>query len=160
MNKITKMKFLIPISCLLAAVISSVGFADEGVIKYRQAVYTAIGGHMSAMASIIRGDVPNDRRNASTTGYTEDLVVHANAIYKLSGIVPRFFPEGSGKGKTQALPAIWSKNQDFQQRMKNFREAARLVTIASRSSDMEGFSAHFSKLGKECKGCHDNYKAD
>jgi len=135
------------------------GWADEGVIKYRQAVYQAIGGHMSAMVGILRGDVPNDTSNPDAR-YRSDLIVHADSLYQLSGIVPRFFPPGSGSGKTKALPAIWSKNREFTQRMVDFREAAQAVSMAAKGGNMDVFGDAFRNLGRACKGCHDNFKAE
>ncbi|MBD3647285.1 MAG: cytochrome c, partial [Pseudomonadales bacterium] len=60
----------------------------EGEIKYRQGVMGAVGGHMSSMVAILRGQV-----------HFDDFALHADAMADLAEVVPHCFPEGSGEGK-------------------------------------------------------------
>lgn len=142
------MRVILAIGILLLAVQSV--YADaEGEIKYRQGVMSSVGGHMSAMAAILRNQV-----------HLEDLKLHANAMADLADVAPNVFPEGSGDGKTDALPEIWQQPEDFQQRMDDFVEAARAMAAAAETGEMNKIGPAIDSLGKSCKGCHDNYREE
>ncbi len=90
---------------LVLVTVSSAAFADaKGERSYRQGVMKAVGGQMSSMAAILRGGV-----------HMDNLKLHAGAMADLASIVPNVFPEGSGEGKTEALPAIWEKPAEFKE---------------------------------------------
>jgi len=93
-----------------------------------------------------------------------DLAVirSAAATYtQLAPKVPTWFPPGTGPdvGKTDALPAIWEKPQDFQQKARDFQGAATAFNAAAKSGDMAAINKAFGDLGKSCKACHDPYRA-
>lgn len=123
--------------------------ADEGAIQYRQAVFQAIGGHMTALVRIVRREV----------AHTDDIAVHANGIADLAPLTAHIFPEGSGEGRTDALPAIWSNPDGFAQRREAFVEAAEGLRAAA-GGPMGPFVGAFQTLGGTCSGCHDNFRAD
>ena len=123
--------------------------ADEGAIEYRQAVFQAIGGHMSALVKIVRQEVP----------HTQDVMIHAEGIADFAPLTEHIFPEGSGDGRTDALAAIWEDTEDFAQRRQTFLTAAEDLRGAAGGS-MREFVGAFQELGNSCQGCHDNYRAD
>lgn len=123
--------------------------ADEGAIEYRQAIFQAIGGHMTALVKIIRREVP----------HTDDVAVHANGIADLAPITTHIFPEGSGEGQTDALPAIWSNPEDFDRYREDFIEAAEGLRVAA-GGPMGPFVEAFQTLGGSCSDCHDNFRAE
>lgn len=142
------MRAVLAIATLLLA--SQPGFADaEGEIKYRQGVMDAVGGHMSAMAAILRNQV-----------YFDNFQLHANAMADLAEVVPHVFPEGSGDGKTEALPEIWEEPEDFQVRVDDFVKAARNMAAAAETGEMGEIAPAIDTLGKSCKGCHDNFREE
>lgn len=122
--------------------------SDETVIKYRQATYKAIGGHMGSLAAIVKREVP----------FTEDIGAHARAINDLAQISGHVFPEGSDKGaNTEALPVIWEKPDEFKKTLVAFQEAAaNLAQVAE--SDPSNIAPAVGELGKTCKSCHDNFR--
>lgn len=132
-------------------VASSAAFANdmETVQEYRHAVYESIGGHMGSIVQIVR--------NGYRMG---DLEYHANAMAGLSKITPDLFPEGSGGGDTEALPEIWEDPDGFAERMQDFVDAADAFAAAAASGDMGQIGGGLQQLGRSCKGCHDNYRAD
>ncbi len=123
--------------------------ADEGAIQYRQAIFQAIGGHMTALVRIVRREV----------AHTDDIAVHASGIADLAPLTAHIFPEGSGEGRTDALPAIWRNADDFASRREAFIEAAEGLRSAA-GGPMGQFVGAFQTLGGTCSGCHDNYRAD
>jgi len=146
---------LAPLACA-ACIASAVGlaaapaFSDEAIIKYRQDVYQSIGGHMGALVAIVKGQVP----------FTEDAQAHANGLNQLAQISGHVFPEGSDTGaKTEALPVIWEKPEEFQKRVDAFQiAAANLADVAG--SDPAQLAKAVQELGGTCKACHDDFRED
>ncbi len=138
-------------SAAVAAVVLAAGTAaaDEGMIKYRQAVMKANAGHLTAVVTIIKGQVP----------FTDDLKAHALALAELATIAGKVFPEGSGKGKTRALPAIWEKPDEFKKAYMAYQTAAADLAKTA-ETDPKAVPAAVGALGKACKGCHDNFQKE
>jgi len=125
--------------------------ADEGAINYRQKVMDAVGGTMQSMVAIAKQEVPHGAH----------LAVHARNMAGLATVVPDVFPAGSGEGAdTDALPKIWSEPEAFKERLTAFVDAAKNLDAVVSSGDMSGFGEALGGLGKTCKGCHDNFKAE
>jgi cytochrome c556 len=136
------------LATFVALVAPAVG-ANQGVIDYRQSVYDAIGGHMTAMADIIKQKV--DR--------TDDLAIHAEAMGRLAELPRDLFPPDSRDGKTDALPAIWENPEEFEQRVDDFEQAAGRVAETV-DGDYATFVDAFKSLGQTCKACHDDFRAE
>ena len=122
--------------------------ASEGQVEYRQHVMAAVGGHMQALADIVRGKVE----------HTGHLATHANALADLAGIAPTLFPAGSEGGDT--LPAVWENAEDFEAKLAAFKEAADGLKAAAASGEPMQAGLALRDLGQACKGCHDNYRAE
>ena len=120
--------------------------AAEGAAKYRAHTMEAIGGHMSAIVDIIRGEVP----------HTDHLPLHAGALAELAEVVPALFAEGSEGGDT--LPAVWAQPEDFQAKVDAFQEATANLKAAAEAQ--EGVGQAVQAVGQACKGCHDEYRAE
>jgi len=135
---------------IVALLGSQLAIADpQADINYRQGVMTSVGGHMKAIATIMRGGV-----------YPDDFGFHAHALADLTKIVPHIFPEGSGNGKTEALPAIWEKPDEFKQALQKFVDGANDLAAAADSGDKAQMGAAVQNLGKACKNCHDNFREE
>ena len=142
-NPLASLRALIAAAALAAALPS---VASEGHMDYRHHTMEAIGGHMQALADILRGKVD----------HVDHLPVHAAALASLAEITPTLFPPGSGGGDTHALPAIWENPEDFAERLDAFKQAgAGLRAAAETGGDVR---AATQKLGQACKGCHDSYR--
>ena len=125
--------------------------AGEGAIKYRQSVMKAVGGHMGAMATILKGE----------GGNKADLKGHAHALAELAKIAQNIFPEDSSQidGVTRAKDDIWDKPGEFKAVLKAFEtESAKLAKVAQ-GADAAAFGDQFSALGKKaCGTCHKNFR--
>ena len=87
----------------------------------------------------------------------------AAKINDLAGKSSGWFPPGTDKTvlpKTRALPAIWEKPEDFASKDRDLREAASALNAAAQAGDLSQINARFEALGKTCKACHDNYRAE
>lgn len=139
------MKYLIAV--VIAVLVTPV-FADGAAeYKYREGVMKAIGGHMSSISAIMRGQT-----------HADNLTVHAQSLAALSKIVPTVFPEGSGVGKSEALAAVWENPAEFKQATEKLVSAARDFAAAAESG--ENIGQALRGLGQSCKGCHDDFREE
>ena len=126
-------------------------FAGPGDITYRQKVMGAVGGHMGAMATIIKGQ----------GGSMKDFAMHADAMAGLARAAQGAFPKDSTKmeGKTEALDAIWEKPQEFAKVSKDFLVYAEKLAAAAKGGDKAAMGAAMGELGKNaCKACHTSFR--
>jgi len=137
------------VSLLLITLTGAVYADGEAEFKYRQGIFRSVGGHMTSMAAILRGQV-----------HVENLALHANAMKDVSRIVPTVFPEGSGVGESEALPAIWEEPDDFRAALDKFVTAADGMAAAAESGDPSKLGPAIQALGGSCKNCHDNFRAE
>ena len=128
---------------------SSSSLADsKGIIKYRQNVMKATGGHMGAIVDILKNDLPLQAH----------ILDHARSIQQNSKMTLAMFPKGTGLGNTKAKPAIWENWSKFESAVQDFeRESAKLAKVAE-SGDMEALAKQVRATGKTCSGCHRNFR--
>lgn len=120
-------------------------FADGHQIKYRKAVMKAVGGHMGAMAGIMKG-----------AGNPADFALHSAAMASMAKAARNAFPEGSDFGDTGALEVVWTKPGDFKMALDAFESAA--TTLAAAGNDMAKAGPAMGALGKSCKSCHETFR--
>lgn len=134
---------------LAFAALPALAQEEEGIIKHRQAVMKAVGGHMGAMAAILKKQVP----------FTKDLQAHANAMADLAKIAARVFPEGSDFGETRAKEEIWTKPKEFAKVAQAFIAESETLAKVAGSGDITAFGAQFKAMGKNaCAACHKQFR--
>ena len=128
---------------------SSSSLADsKGIIKYRQNVMKATGGHMGAIVSILKNRLP----------LPSHIIDHARSIQQNSKMTLAMFPKGTGLGNTKAKSSIWGNWSKFETAVQDFeRESAKLAKVAD-SGDMEALAKQVRATGKTCGGCHRNFR--
>lgn len=122
--------------------------ADQ--IKYRQNTMSANGGHIGAIALILRQKVDHPGH----------LALHTQGLRAISETLPDLFPEGSDMGDTEALPAIWENPEDFQATIEQSQEAVAAFAAAVEADDQEAILPAFKKVGDSCKACHDDFRKE
>ncbi len=124
--------------------------ADEpqNIIKYRQNLMKAQGGHISNIAAVVK-------REVSLIG---NVAANARALADLSRMVPSLFPDGTDTGKTRALAEIWTDRAKFDLASKANQDAADAMVVAADSNDLDTIAAALGKLGKSCGGCHKPFR--
>ena len=127
----------------------STSLADsKGIIKYRQNVMKATGGHMGAIVSILKNRLP----------LPSHMIDHAISIQQNSKMTLSMFPKGSGIGDTRARKAIWENWSKFESATKDFiSESDKLVKVAE-SGDMKIFAKQVRATGKTCGTCHKYFR--
>ncbi|MCS6778808.1 MAG: cytochrome c [Geminicoccaceae bacterium] len=138
----------------VAVVLGALGLAAsagaQDPIKARQAEFKEFGKRMGAIK-----DTVIDRKGGTMAD------VAANAEYLAAKIpqIPAWFPEGSDKGETRALPDIWLNFADFEAKAKNAASLAQALVVAAKSGEQMATAQAFGKLGQEgCGGCHQPYR--
>jgi cytochrome c556 len=123
-------------------------------IKLRQATFTLIGNNFKLIGDVLQDKAPYD---------AAEIAKRAKRIAFLTDFLDGTFPDVSNLGEpdTKAKAEVWSKSDDYQKRLKDFKEHANaLATLASKdNTNSAAFKTAAETLGKDCKGCHDNYKA-
>ena len=140
---------VIALSLISVTALGTPSLADDaGEIKYRKAVMKSIGGHMGAIAGILKGQTANKA----------NIAAHGKGMADLAMITGSIFPEGSDFGETEALPVIWEKPDEFAKAVSMFEAAAKGMEAATASGDMAAVGAALGKLGGTCKNCHENFR--
>lgn len=137
-----------------AFLFASAAFAQvkpADALEYRKSAYHVLIWNWMPLANTVRGKIPYVKA---------DFERYANRIAQIAPMLLEGFPAGSGVGKTESKPEIWTNWADFQVKMKAFEtESAALATLA-KGGDFEKIKVQFGKVGSTCKGCHDKYKLD
>lgn len=123
------------------------------LIKTRQAGFKKMGGAMKALGEQLKSPAP-----AQPVMVTAAMTIAATAREQ-----GRLFPAGSGSApgvKTEALPAIWTNNAEFQSQMsKLVTESAKLVT-ATNGGDVAAIRLQARATGAVCGSCHHQFRKD
>lgn len=120
---------------------------SENIIKYRQAIMKAIGGHMSASSLIVRGKVSY-----------KALKEHATALKILTADIPGLFPDDSDFGETRAKEEVWGKRAAFEKAAGDAKKSIEAYAAAVESGKADAISAKFKDVGEGCKGCHKDFR--
>jgi cytochrome c556 len=142
---------VVALALLLAPAALSAPPPPAAIAKYRHEIMETIGGHMSTLSMVVKGE--SDRK--------QDAVTHAEAIADLSKIAGDLFPEGTGPAAapdTHAKPEIWKDKDKFAAAMKNFQTQADDLVLAAKKGDMDVFRTQFQQVGKACGTCHDSFR--
>ncbi|MDO8705688.1 MAG: cytochrome c [Sulfuricaulis sp.] len=120
----------------------------EDIIKYRQNIMKAIGGHTAAAGSIVQGKVD----------YKNQLADHARALQALIGDIPGLFPKDSDFGDTKAQDVVWSNRVEFEKRAKDSKTKVDLFAKALQGGNQQTIGASFKAVGESCKACHKDFR--
>jgi cytochrome c556 len=154
---------MLKFSCLTASIVLSVLsistssslHADdkpnpEMVIKHRQSVMMAIGGHTGAVFGAMQ--LPE---------FADQQLYHLEQINHLAKISAKTFPVGSGDGKTKSKPEVWSKSADFKKAMDDFLlKSETAVAEAKKGTKEKEYLAAVKELTESCKSCHKKFKEE
>ena len=59
-------------------------------------------------------------------------------------------------GDTASLPAIWENKADFEAKLVKFSTDSKAAV--GKVTDADSFKAQMGEIGKNCGGCHNNYR--
>ena len=137
---------------LIAAIAGGAAFAADP-IETRKATMKAIGGAFGGvLVKMVKGEVPYDAAAAKAAAATMKA--------KADGIdIAALFPAGTEKGgDTEALPKVWSDAAGFEAAMDKMKTAIG-AQQANVGEGADKLKLAVAEIGKTCKGCHDEYRA-
>jgi len=140
------MKRIVLVATLLALGVSFA--AAESPIAARQAIMKKNGQAAKLGTQFMKGEVPFDLAKAK-----EIFATYADAAAKMPGLFP---PDSKTGEKTEALPVIWEKMDDFKAKFAKFGQDAK--DAQAKITDEASFKAIFPTVQKDCGGCHQTYR--
>lgn len=144
-----KSNVLAGLSLVAGVAVFAAGVSAQDAIANRKAYMKAVGGAAKASGEMIKGEKPYDAK------------VAAEAMTKISAGWADFakaFPKGTETGgETTAAPKIWENFKDFGEKGDLLVKAAEKAA-AEAANGPDAFKAAFGEVGKNCKGCHDDYR--
>lgn len=123
------------------------------VIKEREENFKAIGGAFKAVRGELEKDAPD---------FTQ-IAAKASDINTRAARIEGHFPAGTSVDdgfKTEALPAIWAKPEEFKAAAAKLVNESDKLMVAAGQSDKATTAAQAMALGGACKGCHDTFRLD
>lgn len=117
-------------------------------IKQRKELLKAMGKATKPVGAMLKGEAPFDLKvvQAALKTYQENAPK-----------LPAQFPDDSKTGgETEALPVIWEKKKDFEDRYAKL--AADAKKAEGEITDEASFQAFFPDVAGNCGGCHKIYR--
>ena len=144
-----KSSVLAGLSLVAGLALLASGVSAQDAIANRKAFMKSVGGAAKTSNEMIKGDKPFDAKTASealtkvATGWTD---------------FAKSFPKGTETGgETTASPKVWENFKDFDEKGQALAKAAEKAA-AEAAKGPDAFKAAFGEFGKNCKGCHDDYR--
>ena len=127
---------------------------NKGAIKARQGYFSMVKFNAGPLFGMAKGEMD----------YNPELARHlATNLSQLGGVnTARMWRKGSSVEQykeTEALPEIWAKPDEFRKREQALKDA--IAALAPAAGDgLDALRGGVKGLGKACKGCHDNFRAE
>ena len=139
--------FFIIISITIISFPASSDLSVEEIIKGRKALFSknySTAKKVQAFAS--KGDFDK----------AKSLMIEMSENYK---VLVEYFPENTKEGfKTEALPIIWKKKDEFNNLMeKSSKDMIQLTKVIDTTDDIRGTLQKF--MWGNCKACHSKFRA-
>ena len=122
--------------------------AAESPIAERKAVMKKNGQAAKLGTQFMKGEAPFDLAKAKAI-----FATYADAAAKMPGLFP---PDSKTGEKTEALPVIWEKMDDFKAKFQKLGADAKKAEADVK--DEASFKAIFPTVQKNCGGCHQTYR--
>lgn len=152
-----KSRFFVALALSAAVATPAVAQMDvEDQINTRQSTFTFAGWNMGKIkAQAIDGDVAYNQ---------QQMVAAANSIAAVanSGLGALFGP-GTAMDKndnTKLKPEFFDRPEKAREVAIGFAKAANKLQEVAKNGDKAALAAQFSEVGKSCKACHDEFRAE
>ena len=121
-----------------------------GIVKERMMAMKEIAAATKSIATL-------DWENVETA--RAELKMNAVVLNKHASEIEKLFPEGSIKGPSEAIPAIWDRPDEFQKIAKLLETAsAQLAKKSGEASSKSDIQPLFLQIAGTCKGCHQDFR--
>ncbi len=132
----------------MGAVWAQVPTAPFNVIETRQAGQDLLSGNFAGIDQGVK-------HNADVKAFARPAAAMARWMKQF----PTTFPPGSDKGRTRALPTVWTDRAGFEQAAAHFVETTEKLSELAKAGDTAGFTAQVKTVGDACTACHDKFRA-
>lgn len=125
----------------------------EGVTKTRKALYTLVVSNMGPLGAMAKGKIPVDAKQVEK---------YATRLEQLSLMMPDYTRVDTSKFdvKTEALPKVWTEKALFAEKIDALQKASVNLKMVAKGGNAGDIKKAIGGVGKTCKGCHDEFKAD
>ncbi|BDX06035.1 c-type cytochrome [Planctobacterium marinum] len=125
----------------------------RAALKFRQSLFQLIRSNMGALGAMAKGNAPFDAAVMEKNGMR---------IEQLSLMIEDYMATDTRKYKldTEALDKIWEQPEAFSEKVAALTSAAQNLQAVAKAGDESKFRAAIGGVGRTCKGCHDDFKAD
>lgn len=123
----------------------------EAAIKYRQSVMAVQQHHLGRIFAMANGRMPFDAAVAASDAAVLDV------IDKLPFVA---FVDGSDKGDTRALPAIWTERAKFDAAAQKMIDDVTKLNAAAKTGNLDQIKTAVGAVAQSCKACHDSYRKE
>jgi cytochrome c556 len=124
----------------------------EQAIKYRQALYTVLGGNFGGIGGMLQGRAPFNGDNAAKG---------AMRAAQVAAMLVDAYPDISKEGNTKAKAEIWTNRAEFDKLNKDLADhtAALAAVLAKDKTESAAFKSAATAVANDCKTCHDKFRA-
>lgn len=142
---------------MVVAAAATFAFAQDVVITPDPALATLSPEEMVAKRQAIMKEDGGILKGAGAlTG--ADAVAAADSLITNFSNLTVLFPEGSAVGDSEAAPAIWESNADFQAILAKAVAGATALKAAAEAGDAATYAATIKTIGGFCGECHQTYR--
>ncbi len=119
--------------------------------KYRSQVMNTMSSSFGGFISVFLGKVDLQASEAH-------IIANSKALAASASLVADLVHAGSEGG--DALPAIWEEMDTYQEYANDVKDATAKLAAAAEANDRAAMGAAFKAVGKSCKTCHDDFRAE
>ena len=124
----------------------------EDAIKYRQSAFTVMANHFGRIGAMAQGKAPFDAQAAAA---------NATIVATMARLPFTAFGEGTDKGApTRAKPEVWSQQAKVKELADKMIAEVGKLDAAAKSGSLDAIKAAAGEVGKSCKACHDDFRAE
>ena len=122
-------------------------------VEGRKAVYTLTAQNFAPLAAMQLGKAPF---------VAAEALKRAERVAFLAHLAEDAYPTWSQEPASRARPAVWREWDDFSSRLNGFAGRAEALAAQLRRAPQgdESFRTAVAALAKDCRSCHDTYRAD
>lgn len=129
------------------SVLGATAVMAQDPIAQRKEGMKAVGAATGPIGKMMRGEEAFDLAKVQSA---------LNVYVAAAKAQPAFYPAGSDKGETRALPAVFAEKDKFNALFANLEKDAMAAQAAIK--DEATFKAEMPKVLKNCGSCHETYR--
>lgn len=132
---------------LIAGAALAHGGVKDPVVKARMDLMGTVKNNMAVLGDMAKG----------ATGFDpDDAEIARSALLEAANAIPAAFTTPASDPKSEALPAIWERWDDFTAKAEDMGKALAAVDVRT----LDGVQSSIRTIGQTCGACHKSYRMD